>query len=207
MRTRSAPASSAIGLGVGDRRQARLAEGAAHLDVGDVAHHLGHRRLDAGEARAQLVGATGDLDVTVARLRGQALGGADGRLGGALGGAGRLAGILRLAARGIGHAALVGAGLVDTGLLGIAGRGEPGLLGIDAGLLDRLLGDDAVDLVADFGQAVALAQPHRGGRRRAGAHRVAVPAPDGAFAGDELLAGLQARSAGPRRSRRWRRCR
>ena len=56
-----------------------------------------------------------------------------------------------------------------------------------------LLGHDAVDLLADIGQPVALAEAHRRGRRRAGPHRVAVPAPHRAFDGDQLLAGLEAR--------------
>ena len=49
-----------------------------------------------------------------------------------------------------------------------------------------------VDLLADLGQPVALAQAHRRRRRRAGAHGVAVPAPHRAVARDELLAGLEA---------------
>ena len=38
-----------------------------------------------------------------------------------------------------------------------------------------LLGDDAVDLLADLGQPVALAQAHRRRRRRAGAHACSRP--------------------------------
>ena len=103
----------AVGLGVGDRRQARLAEGAAHLGVGDVAHDLGRRLLDAAEPRAQLIGAARHVGVPVARLGRGALGGGDGVLRRALGGAGRFARILRLAPRRVGHRALVRARLLD----------------------------------------------------------------------------------------------
>ena len=83
--------------------------------------------------------------------------------------------------------------LLDAELLGLARRGQPALLVVDLGLCLGLLGHDAVDLLADIGQPVALAEAHRRGRRRAGAHRVAVPAPHRALDGDELLAGLEAR--------------
>ena len=48
-------------------------------------------------------------------------------------------------------------------------------------------------------QPVALLQPDRRGGRRAGADRVAVPAPDRALAGDQHLAGRQLRLASRRR--------
>ena len=197
----------AVGLGVGNRRQPGLAEGAAHLGVGDVARDLDLRLLDAGEARAELVGAARHLGVAIARCGRSPLGGGDGGLGGALGRPGRFAGILGLAPRGLGHVALVLARLLDAGPLGIARGGEPARFGIDAGLFGRLFDHDGVDLLADLGQAVALAEPHGGARRRTGAHRVAVPAPHRALARDELLAGLERRPAAPRRWRRRRRCR
>ena len=142
--------------------------------------------------RAQLVGAARDLDMAVARLGGGALGDGDALLRGPLGRARRLARALGLAPRRFGHAALVRAGLLDAGLLGVAGGGQPARLGLDARLGLGVLGRDAVDLLADLGQPVALAEPHRRRRRRAGAHRVAVPAPHRAVARDELLAGLEA---------------
>ena len=55
-----------------------------------------------------------------------------------------------------------------------------------------MFGGHRVDLLADLGQPVALAEAHRRRRRRAGAHGVAVPAPHRAVARDELLAGLEA---------------
>ena len=58
-------------------------------------------------------------------------------LGGALGGARRLARVLGLAPRGFGHRAFMRAGLLDAGLLGIAGGGEPARLGLDARLVAR----------------------------------------------------------------------
>ena len=103
----------AVGLGVGDRRQPRLAEGAAHLGLGDVAHDLGHRLLGAGKPRAQLVGAARHLGMPVARLRGGALGLAMALLRGALGRAGRLARFLRSCAAPPRRPALVRARLLD----------------------------------------------------------------------------------------------
>ena len=128
----------------------------------------------------------------VARLGGGALGDGDALLGGPLGRARRLARALGLAPRRFGHRALMRAGLLDAGLLGVAGGGEPARLGLDARLGFGVLGRDALDLLADLGQPVALAEPHRRRRRRAGAQHVAVPAPYPAVARHELLAGLQA---------------
>ena len=53
---------------------------------------------------------------------------------GALGGARRLAGILRLAPRRIGHGALVRTSLLDAGLLGVAGGGEKTRFGVHSRL-------------------------------------------------------------------------
>ena len=175
MRPRKRAGGHAIGLRIGDRRQPRLAERAAHLVVGDVAQDLGDRLLDAAKPRAQLVGAARDLDMAVARLGGGALGDGDALLGGTLGRARRLARALGLAPRRFGHAALMRAGLLDAGLLGVAGGGEPARLGLDARLGLGVLGRDAVDLLADLGQPVALAEPHRRRRRRAGAHACSRP--------------------------------
>ena len=183
----------AVGLGVGDRRQPRLAEGAAHLGVGDVAHDLGHRLLDAGQARAQLVGAARHVGVPVARLGGGALGGGDGAPARARSAA-RVASPASCALRRAASATARSCARACSTrrLLGIAGRGERGRFGVDLRLRARLLGRDGVDLLADLGQPVALAEPHRRRRRRAGAHGVAVPAPHRAVARDELLAGLEA---------------
>ena len=131
----------AVGLGVGDRRQARLAEGAAHLGIGDVAHDLGHRLLDAGEARAQLVGAARHLGVPVARLRWPrarpaAMASCAARSAARV--ASPASWVLRRAASAT--CALVRARLLDAGLLGIARGGEPALLGVDACLRLGLLG-------------------------------------------------------------------
>ena len=140
--------------------------------------------------------------MTVARLGRGTLGGGDVGLRGALGGAsGSPAScVLRRAASAT--AALVHAGLLDAEFLGLAGRGEPARFGVDPRLGLGLLGGDTVDLLADLGQAVALAEPHRRRRRRAGAHGVAVPAPDRAVARDQLLAGLELGLQRARRSRR-----
>ena len=131
--------------------------------------------------------------MAVAGGRGRTFGGGNGALRGAFGGARGLAGILGLAPCGIGHIALVLARLLDAGPFGGAGGREPDRLGIDARLLGGLFDDDAVDLLAELGQPVALAEAHGGGRGRAGTHRVAVPAPHRAVARDQLLARLQGR--------------
>ena len=142
----------AVGLGVGDRRQARLAEGAAHLGVGHVGHDLGDGLLDAAQPRAQLVGAAGDVGVMLARLRGVGFGGGDGALHGTLGRTRGLARALGLGARGFGHGALVRAGLFDAGLLRVARGGERNGLGVGTRLVQGMLGGDGIDLQADLGQ-------------------------------------------------------
>ena len=186
----------AVGLGVGDRRQARLAEGTAHLAVGDIGQDLGHRLLDTGQARTQLVGAAGDVGVMLARLGRIGLRGSDRTLHGALGGTRRFTRTLGLGARRLGHGALVRPGLLDAGLFSVARGGERDGLGIGAGLILRVFGGDAVDLRADLRETIALAEAYGGRRRRTGAHRVAVPAPHRALGGHELLAGPEARLQG-----------
>jgi len=57
----AAPCGDAVGLGIGSRRQPRLAEGTAHLGIGHVALDLGHRLFGGGHAGAQLVGAASDV--------------------------------------------------------------------------------------------------------------------------------------------------
>ena len=74
------------------------------------------------EPRAQLIGAAGHFGVPVACLGGGVLGSRDGGLRRAFGGTGCFAGILALAPRRLGHRALMRAGLLDGGLLGLAGR-------------------------------------------------------------------------------------
>ncbi len=181
-----------VGLGVGDGRQAGLAEGAAHLGIGDVAHDLGHCLLDAAEPRPQLIGAARHVGMAVARFGGRALGGRDGLLRRAFGGTGRLACILRFTPRRVDHGALVRPGLLDGRPLGIARRGKRCRFRLDRALRGGVFGGEAIDLLAKLGQSVALAQPHGGRRRRAGPHRVAIPAPHRAIARDELLASLEA---------------
>ena len=114
-----------VGLGIGDRRQARLAEGAAHLGVGDVAHHLGRRLLDAAEPRAQLIGAARHVGVPVARLGRGALGGGDRRPAPCARRRGSLRPhppILRRAASATARSCARACS--TRGLLGIAGRGQ-----------------------------------------------------------------------------------
>ena len=72
-----ASGGDAVGLGVGNRRQPRLTEGAAHLGIGEVVSDLGHRLGGGGHAGAQLIGAAGDVGMTVARLGRDLLGDGD----------------------------------------------------------------------------------------------------------------------------------
>src|SRR6185312_15689918 len=106
---------------------------------------------------------------------------------------GSLARLLGLAARRFGDFSLVPTRLLDAEPLGLARGIEPTLLVVDLALHLGLLGDHAVDLLADIGEAIALAQAHRRRRRRTGAHDVAVPAPHRALGGHQLLARLELR--------------
>jgi hypothetical protein len=110
--------------------------------------------LDAGEPRAQLVGAARHLGVAIARLARPRARPARWRLRARSARARRLARILGLAPRGLGDARSCCARLLDAGLLGVARAASQRVSVVDRGLRRGLLGDRPLDLLADLGQAV-----------------------------------------------------